>query len=90
MIVEDLFISKQPAQFMDENYAKIVFEAIRNLSIAHGKPALIVIDTLARNFGGGDENKTQDMNKFIFSIDMYIRLPFSCCVLIVYHTGHNE
>ncbi len=85
-----MFISKQPAQFMDENHAKIVSEAIRNLSIAHGKPALIVIDTLARNFGGGDENKTQDMNKFIFSIDMYIRLPFSCCVLIVYHTGHNE
>jgi hypothetical protein len=90
LVVEDLYISKQPAQFMDENHARTVSEAIRNLSLAHGKPALIVIDTLARNFGGGDENKTQDMNKFIFSIDVHIRMPFSCCVLIVHHTGHND
>lgn len=90
LIIEDLYISKQPAKFMDENHAKLVSEAIMKLSIAHGKPALVVIDTLARNFGDGDENKTQDMNKFIFSIDMYIRLPFSCCILIVHHTGHNE
>ncbi|WP_050784552.1 AAA family ATPase [Parachlamydia acanthamoebae] len=90
LVVEDLYISKQPAQFMDENHARTVSEAIRNLSLAHGKPALIVIDTLARNFGGGDENKTQDMNKFIFSIDVHIRLPFSCCVLIIHHTGHND
>lgn len=89
LVVEDLYISKQPAQFMDENHARTVSEAIRNLSPA-GKPTLIVIDTLARNFGGGDENKTQDMNKFIFSIDVHIRMPFSCCVLIVHHTGHND
>jgi hypothetical protein len=29
-------------------------------------------------------------NKFIFSIDVHIRIPFSCCVLIVHHTGHND
>ena len=90
LVLEDLYISKQPAQFMDENHAKQVAEAIRDLSITHGNPALVVIDTLARNFGDGDENKTQDMNKFIFSIDTYIRIPFSCCILIVHHTGHND
>lgn len=90
VVVEDLYISKEPAQFMDENHAKKVAEAIRNLSMMHGKPALIVIDTLARNFGGGDENKTQDMNKFIYSLDTHIRIPFSTCILIVHHTGHND
>jgi AAA domain len=90
LVVEDLYISKQPAQFMDESHAKIVAEAIQSLSLTHGKPVLIVIDTLARNFGGGDENKTQDMNKFIFSIDVHIRIPFSCCVLIIHHTGHSD
>lgn len=90
LVIEDLYISKQPAQFMDENHAKVVSEAIRNLSMLHGKPVLVVIDTLARNFGSGDESKTQDMNRFIYSIDMYIRLPFLCCILIVHHTGHNE
>lgn len=90
LIIEDLYISKQPAQFLDANHARMVSEAIKKLSIMHGKPSFVVIDTLARNFGDGDENKTQDMNKFIFSIDMHIRLPFSCCVLIVHHTGHNE
>lgn len=90
LVVEDLYISKQPAQFMDESHAKIVAEAIQSLSLTHCKPVLVVIDTLARNFGGGDENKTQDMNKFIFSIDVHIRIPFSCCVLIIHHTGHSD
>jgi RecA-family ATPase len=30
---------------------------------------LIVIDTLNRNFGGGDENSAQDMGQFIENLD---------------------
>ena len=33
------------------------------------KPGLIILDTLARNFGAGDENSTQDMNRFVAAID---------------------
>ena len=33
------------------------------------KPGLIVLDTLARCFGGGDENSTQDMSRFVSACD---------------------
>lgn len=53
------------------------------------KPSLIVIDTLARNFGGGDENSTQDMNAFIAACDS-IRRQTGATVLIVHHCGKDS
>lgn len=53
-------------------------------------PKLFVIDTLARNYGSGDENSTQDMNRWIANVDRFIREEFRCAVMIVHHTGHNE
>jgi hypothetical protein len=38
-----------------------VLESVRHLAENHGEPVLIVVDTLARNFGNGDENSTKDM-----------------------------
>jgi KaiC/GvpD/RAD55 family RecA-like ATPase len=52
------------------------------------KPSLIVIDTLARNFGGGNENATQDMNQFITNLDR-LKAEFGCTVLVVHHTGKD-
>jgi hypothetical protein len=51
------------------------------------KPALIVIDTLARCFGNLDENATKDMNSFVRACDR-LREDFpDAAVLIVHHTG---
>ncbi|HRT43378.1 MAG TPA: helicase RepA family protein [Phycisphaerae bacterium] len=54
-----------------------------------GKPALIVLDTLARCFGGGDENSTQDMNRFVLACDA-IRQRYGCTILVVHHAGHGD
>lgn len=85
-----LFISERPAQFLDRENAKLVAETINELAARHGYPRLIVIDTLARNFGDGDENRTEDMSTFISILDCLIRIPFNCCILIVHHTGHSD
>ncbi len=53
-------------------------------------PKLIVIDTLAKNFGSGDENSTSDMNVFIAHVDQLLRAKFNCVVLLVHHTGHKN
>ncbi|NLD86583.1 MAG: AAA family ATPase [Actinomycetales bacterium] len=53
------------------------------------RPALIVLDTLARNFGGGDENATQDMGRFVMACDA-IRARYGCTILVVHHTGHAD
>lgn len=50
----------------------------------------IIVDTLARNFGGADESRTQDMNNFIRQCDTHLREPFGAAVVIVHHTGHSN
>ncbi len=77
------FVSKQPASLTDDQNAAWVAESIRPF-----EPVLIVIDTLSRNFGGGDENSTKDMNIFINNLDIHIKMDAT--VLIIHHTGHVE
>lgn len=52
-------------------------------------PSIIYIDTLARNFGGGDENSSKDMNNFIRQLD-YMREQSGATIAVVHHTGHSE
>ena len=85
-----LFKSERAAQFLDVDSAGSVAEAVAGLAAQHGAPALIVIDTLARNFGSGDENNTRDMSEFVVAIDdLKARFP-GCSVLIVHHSGHAD
>lgn len=79
----NLIVSQQPASLTDEQNAAWVADAIHQ-----HEPALIVIDTLSRNFGAGDENSTRDMNAFISNLDLHIR--GNAAVLIVHHSGHAE
>lgn len=55
----------------------------------HGRPGLIVIDTLARNFGPGDENSTRDMSVAIAACDS-IREITGATVLLIHHSGHAD
>jgi hypothetical protein len=52
-------------------------------------PVLIVIDTLARTFGTGDENKQADMNAYVSAADK-LREATGANVLIVHHSGVHE
>lgn len=90
MSADELFVSDSPAALIDVKNAKAVAEKVGTLAELHGAPALIVIDTLHRNFGGGDENSAADMSKFLNNIDVHLRKRFGCAVLIVHHTGHQE
>jgi putative DNA primase/helicase len=82
-----IFKSKRAAQLYDASEAAIVAESINHLVDKTGhRPAMIVIDTLARNMGG-DENSTQDMNAFVAHLDLYLRQPYKCCVAVVHHSG---
>jgi hypothetical protein len=51
-------------------------------------PRLIIIDTLARCFVGGDENSAKDMGEFVHGVDRIRRLPSKPAVLVVHHSGH--
>jgi hypothetical protein len=84
-----LFISLMPAALTDAAMVEQVQAAIELVSVEHGPPVLIIIDTLARNFGPGDENSTQDMSKFVQAADA-LRASSQATVLIVHHSGHSE
>ena len=83
-------MSSQAALLRDPDVATDVFRQIE--TGFKEPPGFIVIDTLARNFGG-NENDTEDMSAFVKNIDDSLRAPFNACVLIVHHTGkadHDE
>ena len=85
-----LFKSNRAVQFLDANSAQVVRDEVARLSITTGRaPELVIIDTLARNFGQGDENKQQDANRFIEAMDE-IRREFGCHVMVVHHSGHES
>ena len=87
-------MSHSSASLMDRmNVAEVRNSIETRLKILEAeKPALIVVDTLARNFGAGDENHTKDMNQFIENIDLILRRKYQCCVLVVHHSsvGNKE
>jgi hypothetical protein len=53
------------------------------------RPALIVVDTLARHLVGGDENSAKDMGEFIKSTD-HLRDTLDSAVLLIHHSGKKE
>lgn len=85
-----LYVSKVPAALMDKASALSVEAAIGAMTKATGiSPAMVVIDTLARNMGDGDENSNADIGRFVHHIDA-LRLRLGCTVVVVHHTGHQD
>lgn len=85
-----LFKSNRAAQFLDRESAAAVSAAVESLADIHGPPALIIIDTLARNFGPGDENSTSDMNCYVAALDDLRAHYPGCAILTIHHTGHGD
>lgn len=79
-----LHISEQPAALMNVENAK----AVRELMDLIGDVSLVVIDTLHRNFGAGDENSSKDFAAFLSNIDTYIKST-GAAVLINHHSGND-
>ncbi len=53
------------------------------------RPVLIVVDTLARSIGDGDENTAKDAAMFVRNCDL-IREATGAHVLVIHHTGKEE
>ncbi len=84
-----IFISTMPAGLCDAEQVDHVIDAVQLVADEYGNPVLVVLDTVARNFGPGDENSTKDMTAFINGADK-IRQRFRSCILLVHHSGHAD
>ena len=92
-LIEDMpiYFSQKATGFYDQDEAvKVTAEIDRIVETEGHAPSMIVIDTLARNFGAGDENSTSDMNMFVNHVDAFLRSKYGCVVLIVHHTGKAD
>jgi hypothetical protein len=69
---------------------KTVTELVRDIRAVCPNAVQITIDTLARNFGGMDENSTKDMSAFVHRVDE-LRAAFpGATVLVVHHSGKDQ
>jgi len=80
------FISNNPTELMSIAALDQVRYTVDEISAQYGPPAVVHFDTLARNFGDGDENNTADMNKVIQNLDRAFGADF--CIGLTHHTGH--
>lgn len=93
-----LGVDKMPFYVLDAapNFAKAkddaqaLVTAIQKLERTTGvKIGLVVVDTLATTFEGGNENSSEDMGLYISNMK-YIQRYADCGVLIVHHSGKDQ
>lgn len=71
-----------PRAFQPDDARDIVAH-LRTMSI---KPAIVVVDTMARSMGGLDENNARDVGLFIAACD-FLREEIGCTVIVVHHAS---
>jgi hypothetical protein len=80
------FYISQKTILMHDPY---MVEAVKKEAEDIGNVRLVIIDTMARSFGGHNENNPQDMGAFIAACD-YLKDSLKCTVTVVHHTGHGD
>lgn len=80
----NLHFSRQGLNFRDPNSIISIKADLRLVNDVK----LIIVDTLARSFGGGNENAPQDMGEFIQGCDDLMH-EFCATVLVVHHMGKD-
>jgi hypothetical protein len=83
-----LFASNMPGNFTDEATRREMVAALAE-DLRGLRPDLIVVDTLARNLGG-DENDNSAINQMFALLDSELRALSDCTVILIGHPGHVD
>ena len=83
-----LLVSNRGSRIGDDEEFSMLQNVCRDIEVDQGNIGMIIIDTLARNYGL-NENSTEDMNKFIQRVDE-LKEEFNATIVIVHHTGHGS
>jgi RecA-family ATPase len=82
---DNIYISKASGNLLDKEEMEKLSAAIETFN----QPVWLIVDTLHRNFGNGDENSAKDIAVLLQNIDKYIK-PTGCTTTLVHHTGHDQ
>jgi hypothetical protein len=83
-------IRTKPVYLTQQEYAQALHDEIVKIRGQTQLPVLIVIDTLARNFGPGSESSDEDMGAFINNMIDIVVHPTNATCLVVHHPGHGD
>ncbi|MEO1191465.1 MAG: AAA family ATPase [Pseudomonadota bacterium] len=85
-----MVISQAINLFDDHHDADLLVAAINAQRDRLAAPLrLLVLDTLSRMIGSGDEDKARDINVFVQNVDRLQR-ELGCHVMVVHHTGKDQ
>jgi len=86
------YIRTKPVYITDKVFAARLAAEIETLKENHhGLPVILVVDTLARNFGPGEsENSDAGMGAFANNIIDIVARPTKATCLVVHHSGHSD
>ena len=82
-----VYLIDRRIDFNSDQGIDALLEEIHRLQIV---PSLMVIDTLSKNSGALDGDNNSDVQRFIGRLDLMIRTPLDCTILIIAHTGHSD
>jgi hypothetical protein len=84
------YVSEGPLLLLNDDSVNqltdTIDQALENLDVP---VAMVIVDTLNRNFGDGDENSTKDMTRFVNALTD-IQHRTKACVCVVHHTGLQD
>jgi len=84
-----LYFTREPGRLTDPENIALWLKRIH--AATGGKPPrLVVVDTLARNFGGGNESATEDMQAFVDGCDAISRHLEKCLVICTHHPSKGN
>ncbi len=81
----EIFFLERPVSILEPGNVKKLKAELRRLA-----PAFLVVDTVARNFGAGDENSTKDMTAFVTACDELRASVEAMTLCLVHHTGWSD
>jgi RecA-family ATPase len=85
-----LALSLWPMQVLDPQNIAQWAAHIAKVETDFGLPArFIVVDTLATNFGPGDENAPTDMARFLAMLATHLKRAPETTILVVHHSGKD-
>ncbi|WP_319940739.1 helicase RepA family protein [Xenorhabdus littoralis] len=88
--VENMYLINTPVFPASPAEVHELVIAAQQVETETGKPVrLIILDTLARCFGGADENDSKDMGAFVRGCDE-LKAKTGASILVVHHSGKDE
>jgi hypothetical protein len=87
--VPNLVRINQPVHMANDEQWMTLVNTINSLKVNENIDVkLIVLDTLARCFAGGDENRASEMGAFVRGCDM-VKEKTGSTILVIHHTGKD-